>query len=96
MSSLQLVSMLPGLLVDTGGLLLALVRWSRHPTASLLAALGLAARLAGAFASTWAVAGLASDRTLMTSVMAVSSLLGSGGLALVVAAVFVDRAAAPS
>ncbi len=85
-----LLSVLPGLLVDLGGLMLALVRWSRHPTASLLASLGLVLRLPSALATVWMVQpGL--DAGTRFAVAGALGLLANLGLLLVVAAVFAGR-----
>ncbi len=88
-----LLSLLPALLVDLGGLGLALARWSRHPTASLLAALGLVLRLPASLSWVWLMRSEldGTSRALVSGGLGFVSQLG---MALVVAAVFVGRAPA--
>jgi hypothetical protein len=94
----QLIGSLPLLVVYLGGLILALVFWSRQPRASLLLLLGLGVLLvnstAGSCLWSWLVVREMEGGPrgpLLTILGFARSLLYGTGMALVIAAVFVGR-----
>lgn len=97
----SLLAASPILLVNTVGIVLAVVYWKRHPRASLLLVLGLAVLIAvpvfDIIASTlvypWLFrnAGSATVRTALPVVRAFWSIIAATGHALIIWAVLADR-----
>ncbi len=81
---------LPSLLVSLAAIVFAAVRWSRHPMASLLVVLGAGISLLARATAVVLPRVLSGDR--LWWVYAAQGLVGTLGWAMVVAAVFVDRA----
>jgi hypothetical protein len=83
------LAQLPALLVSLGAIVVAAVRWTKHPLASLLVATGAGIGLV-ARAVAMVLPRIVSPGS-MSWVFAAQGLIGTLGFAMVVAAVFVDR-----
>lgn len=83
------LAQLPALLVSIGAIVVAAVRWTRHPLASLLVATGAGIGLV-ARALAVVLPRLVSPGSL-SWIFAAQGLIGTLGFAMVVTAVFVDR-----
>jgi hypothetical protein len=97
-----LVMMSPGLVVDLVGIILALVRWRRHPRVSRLALLAYVLAplvwIGGGFLFAWLPDQLAPREgmferrlTLMTVIALIRNVVGIIPAALLMTAVFIDR-----
>jgi hypothetical protein len=104
----QLITLTPYLLVYVGGMIVCAILWRKAPTAAMLAMGGLGLMLFGTLATRFLSMYLVQTRlrsSSMTSaqignVMTVLSLAGGlvhgGGLAAIIAAVFIGRESAPT
>lgn len=98
------MGMLPGIVVMIVGIVLALVRWKIHPRASAFAIVGLGIMLLNRLCSTAIYSALPSVLShsssfevsemsaAMLGLRVLDGLISGAGLALVLAAVFCDRA----
>lgn len=99
----SLVGSVPYVLVYLLGLVFAIVNWSRWPKASLLTCLGavllLVSTLLGHAFSLWLIqaqhGGGRMGPQLGQLLAIVRAILGAGGIALILVAVFADRDSAP-
>ena len=83
------------LIIEVAGIALAVLRWPRHPLASLLFVCGAAVRVMVTVGYAVLPRVLeASGSQLMLPLLAGLGLVGNVGLALAVAAVFADRPSA--
>ena len=80
----------PLVLLFTVGIVLAIIRWQRHPLASLLLVVGATIELLLAVAYTVLPYALENNGSMMAA-FSVLRLVGLVGTALVMAAVFVER-----
>ena len=94
----------PLILVLLGGLLFAIVRWSRHPRVSLLASIGLGLYIVEIFVVSAAYyflpallerAGFSLSSSLFTVIQIVEDIIYSGLLILLVAAALSQRLPKP-
>ncbi len=86
------VTTLPALIIEVVGIVLAVLRWQRHPLASLLFVCGAAVRVMATVG--YAVLPrllMGTGSGMMLPLLGALGLVGNVGLALAVAAVFADR-----
>ncbi len=88
------VLQLPMVVIEIVGIVFAIVRWRRHPMASLLFLVGATIRLMVSLAFTVLPFALSGNSGEMRIAFGLVGVLGHIGTALLISAVFVDRVAA--
>ncbi len=90
-SLVSLLSQLPALVLEVVAIAIALGRWQRHPTVSMLVTVGMVLRIGVALGTTVALPLLHERTSLVSVIFGLGNLVGTIGIALVVAAAFAER-----
>ncbi len=94
-SLMGLVSLVPALVLDVVGLVLALVRWQRHPMTSLLFVVSTVIRVTAQLAAFVVPMTGGFESGGLRWLFMLTGLAGHVGGALLIAAVFVERRVEP-